>query len=324
MLSPRLWPSPDVVVMPRSAWKEAASNHRQRVLRLLGRSEDGHSKANENSSRRHPVLGFLYEYYHFKPSTILSWTPGLLPHPLLLQDALPPYETVLTAGKRRDSGVSVIRRKGGVVVRLQRQGGEGEVVGTMFVPLGDNGGVTPTPASRHRQALEQGREVLRATLERPPGLHCFGVHEWALMYWKGGQLGPKGLGQGPGGGLGQGPGRADRVGPRGGTVAKDSRTAEEGVESVPKVLYEQAGSYESLPLRLSQVEINDFVESRLPLQCTHWDAYRFFALDALPLNTPRLTSQDQVAFEQPGCIHTNGDLLKWALKVRRTLGVMRC
>jgi hypothetical protein len=105
-------------------------------------------------------------------------------------------------------------------------------------------------------------------------------------------------------------------------VAKDSRTAKEAGESAPKVLYEQAGSYGSLPLRLSQAEINAFVESRLPLQCTHWDAYRFFSLDALPLNTPRLTSQDQVAFEQPGCIHTNGDLLKWALKVRPTLSVM--
>jgi hypothetical protein len=98
----------------------------------------------------------------------------------------------------------------------------------------------------------------------------------------------------------------------------DSKAVEEEGEEVaaaPRVLYERHGDYESLPLRLGQAEINAFVEARLPLQCTHWDAYRFFALDALPLNDPILTAQDQVRFEQPGCIHTNGDLLKWALKV---------
>ena len=70
---------------------------------------------------------------------------------------------------------------------------------------------------------------------------------------------------------------------------------------------------ESVPLRLSQAEIDHLVSSR-PICCTHFDAFRFFAPEAAPLNrlSPTLDSREE--YEQPGCIHANMDLYKWAYK----------
>lgn len=66
-------------------------------------------------------------------------------------------------------------------------------------------------------------------------------------------------------------------------------------------------------LRLSSEDIASFVESR-PIRCTHYDAYRFFTPSARPLNQLKPTLDDRPTQEQPGCIHANMDLYKWAFK----------
>lgn len=76
---------------------------------------------------------------------------------------------------------------------------------------------------------------------------------------------------------------------------------------------------DSLPLRISQTTLNGFVESR-PIRCTHYDAFRFFAPEARPLNVwgqdlSEARSHGQLAHEQPGCLHANMDLFKWAVKL---------
>jgi hypothetical protein len=67
------------------------------------------------------------------------------------------------------------------------------------------------------------------------------------------------------------------------------------------------------PLRLPQEEIDALVEAR-PIRCSHFDAFRFFHTDALPLNRLQPTLMGRPEFEQPGCIHANMDLYKWAFK----------
>lgn len=67
------------------------------------------------------------------------------------------------------------------------------------------------------------------------------------------------------------------------------------------------------PLRLSQAEIDALVESR-PLLCSHFDAFRFFAPQAQPMNRFQPTLDGRPENEQPGCIHANMDLYKWAFK----------
>lgn len=68
------------------------------------------------------------------------------------------------------------------------------------------------------------------------------------------------------------------------------------------------------PLRLTPDEIADVVTDIGP-RCTHFDAFRFFTDAARPLNPLQLTRDDQVAHEQPGCLHATMDLYKWAYKL---------
>ena len=75
----------------------------------------------------------------------------------------------------------------------------------------------------------------------------------------------------------------------------------------------------ALPLRVSQSQIDRLVESR-SIVCTHFDAYRFFAHQAQPLNRIRPTLEARTDLEQPGCIHANMDLYKWAYKSMPWIG----
>ncbi len=73
------------------------------------------------------------------------------------------------------------------------------------------------------------------------------------------------------------------------------------------------------PLRLTQTEIDALVESRL-IACTHHDAFRFFSKQALPLNRIQPTLDTRHENEQPGCVHANMDLYKWAAKSMPWIG----
>jgi hypothetical protein len=73
------------------------------------------------------------------------------------------------------------------------------------------------------------------------------------------------------------------------------------------------------PLRLPPGELADVVEDR-GVRCSHFDAYRFFTAPARPLNLLRPTRDTQVEHEQPGCLHTNMDLYKWAYKLSPLTG----
>lgn len=68
------------------------------------------------------------------------------------------------------------------------------------------------------------------------------------------------------------------------------------------------------PLRLGGTGTDDVVEAN-PIRCSHFDAYRFFTEPARPLNTVTPSRDGQVDLEQPGCLHANMDLYKWAYKL---------
>jgi hypothetical protein len=72
--------------------------------------------------------------------------------------------------------------------------------------------------------------------------------------------------------------------------------------------------HQGYELRLSEREIADFVESQ-NICCSHYDAYRFFTPEAAPFNTLRPSLETRLQMEQPGCLHANMDLYKWAYKL---------
>lgn len=73
--------------------------------------------------------------------------------------------------------------------------------------------------------------------------------------------------------------------------------------------------HEQFPLRLQKSEIKALVEAN-PVSCTHFDAFRFFTPPARPLNAYTLSRDTMQEMEQPGCLHTNMDLYKWAYKMQ--------
>lgn len=76
---------------------------------------------------------------------------------------------------------------------------------------------------------------------------------------------------------------------------------------------------ERAPLRLPDRELAEFVESQT-LACSHFDATRFFTPAATPRNRLQPTLETREDFEQPGCIHANMDLYKWAFKAMPWIG----
>jgi hypothetical protein len=68
------------------------------------------------------------------------------------------------------------------------------------------------------------------------------------------------------------------------------------------------------PLRLSAQDGALLVEER-GVRCSHFDAFRFFTAPARPLNVLQPTRESQHDLEQPGCLHANMDLYKWAYKL---------
>lgn len=73
------------------------------------------------------------------------------------------------------------------------------------------------------------------------------------------------------------------------------------------------------PLRLPQKEIDALVEARA-ICCSHHDAFRFFASEARPMNRLQPSLESRVEQEQPGCVHANMDLYKWAAKSMPWIG----
>lgn len=75
----------------------------------------------------------------------------------------------------------------------------------------------------------------------------------------------------------------------------------------------------TLSLRLTQPEIDGFVESRA-ICCSHHDAFRFFAKAARAFNHLQPSLETRADFEQPACLHANMDLYKWAAKAMPWIG----
>lgn len=70
------------------------------------------------------------------------------------------------------------------------------------------------------------------------------------------------------------------------------------------------------PLRLGAAGTDAVVEDGARsgvLRCTHYDAFRFYAGAARPLNATQPTRATQVDLEQPGCLHAGMDLYRHAM-----------
>jgi hypothetical protein len=72
--------------------------------------------------------------------------------------------------------------------------------------------------------------------------------------------------------------------------------------------------HEYLQLRLGSAGTDKVVEDNR-IRCSHFDAFRFYTPDAAPRNELAPSRENQRDLEQPGCLHANMDLYKWAYKL---------
>jgi len=98
------------------------------------------------------------------------------------------------------------------------------------------------------------------------------------------------------------------------TAARPPRLGCFGLHEWAMVYRSDAPRHGQVPLRLGAAGTDAVVES-LPVHCTHHDAFRFFTEPARPLNALQPARSEQVANEQPGCLHATMDLYKWAYKL---------
>jgi hypothetical protein len=99
------------------------------------------------------------------------------------------------------------------------------------------------------------------------------------------------------------------------TAARPPSTGCFGLHEWAMVYREPAGAHRHpLPLRLGEAGTDAVVEAH-PLRCSHVDAFRFFTAPARARTRVHPTRETQPLLEQPGCLHANMDLLKWALKL---------
>ena len=131
-------------VLDSSAWRPAAAAHRDRVLALLG------GRTPEAIDLAHPVYNFLLKYYSFDRKVLLKYSPGAGP---------------------------TLRGVGVTEPHLWMGRGYAPA------PNGGAGCMDPSlckPSVRRSARTTAG--VLRRTAGRAPQLHCFGLHEWCMLY----------------------------------------------------------------------------------------------------------------------------------------------
>ncbi|WP_218713764.1 3-methyladenine DNA glycosylase [Arthrobacter sp. BF1] len=104
------------------------------------------------------------------------------------------------------------------------------------------------------------------------------------------------------------------------TAARPAQFGCFGLHEWAMVYQQEANAvrHEYLELRLGSAGTDRTVEENR-IRCTHFDAYRFYTPQASGLNELRPTRENQRDLEQPGCLHANMDLYKWAYKLSPAL-----
>ncbi|RKT56532.1 3-methyladenine DNA glycosylase [Saccharothrix australiensis] len=98
------------------------------------------------------------------------------------------------------------------------------------------------------------------------------------------------------------------------TAARPPRLGCFGLHEWAMVYRSDRVRHEAWPLRLGGAGTDAVVEANR-IQCSHFDAFRFFTPEARPRNAVQPTRATQVALEQPGCLHVSMDLFKWCYKL---------
>ena len=125
-------------VLAQDEWEPRRSAHRARLEKWTIPHLDRRSRG-----IKHPVEDFLFEYYPFSVSKLLTWHPGI--------------GVTLTGDVSSFTSPAYIASDSGVTVDV-------------------------SPIHKNRGRLDVAIRILEGTKGRPAQLGCFGLHEWAMVY----------------------------------------------------------------------------------------------------------------------------------------------
>ncbi|NND71393.1 MAG: 3-methyladenine DNA glycosylase [Rhodothermales bacterium] len=128
-------------IVKKSDWKNSAAGHRNVLEPIILPYLDERSRGIKN-----PVVDFLFEYYSFRPTDLLKWSPGI--------------------------GVSLEGQAGDL--NLDRRFVQSDASGLRI-------STTSFPA-RRITGLKWVVSLLAKTESREPMFGCHGLHEWAMVY----------------------------------------------------------------------------------------------------------------------------------------------
>lgn len=297
-----------LIRIPQSIWRQASHRHQEHIHRMLApgltawdnplnsglqRNHPHPNSANDDSIRaldpRHPIYNFLIEYYGLKgvkgPRRLARWSPS---PGILLQDETTKIESLeqldelsslYTAG-----GTSSKTSNIGVVLEDVVEDDFADNLHIRGASIEENGDVIYSPSLYFGKG-DESRSKDNTRLAAP-FLWYRSILEQTIS--------------------------SEPILHCYGLHEWAMQYQPENAPPPPSAQYQK-----HLPLRVSRKIINDTVE-RKGISCTHVDALRFFAQDALPLNHfgGPLERNDQVRLEQSGCVHAHMDLLKMALKLQ--------
>lgn len=127
-------------ILSADEWRHRQSEHLSMLTPVLDPYLEERSRQIKN-----PVLDFLFEYYHFRPTHLLRWTPGL--------------------GK----GLISNDHKLPEISELEIQNELAYLNPDRF------------PSNRIG-SIKWISEFLKESAEKKPSFGCFGIHEWAMVY----------------------------------------------------------------------------------------------------------------------------------------------
>jgi hypothetical protein len=130
----------EVAVLDEQQWRARQARHEARVAPFVAAHRERRLRG-----EKHPVWDFLFEYYSFKPTHLMRWSPG----------------------------VQVLVRGGGRDFEACKEfsiEGDDAILRAQDYPL------------RRCEMLCSTLEILRSTASRAPQHGCLGLHEWAMVY----------------------------------------------------------------------------------------------------------------------------------------------
>jgi hypothetical protein len=279
--------------VPRFIWKENAYNYQAQLKNVIY-PHGSSANASLHAVKINPIYNFLHFYYDFSVQYLSKYSSG--------------FNCMLEDVYHSDIDNNVLHSSFLISDASSEESPPASVKGNCYYSLHSFQDYLLQHNGRYRNAdLFFNYQILKNTSKKSPFYGCFGFHEWAMLY----------------SGKKKEPEQSDIMHHNSGEATDEFVAAlmkKETDEIIAKVKKQKKSkskfSHQELPLRVSQSIIDNIVETKGTLKCTHFDALRFFRHSSHELNViPKIQRIDQPIYDQPGCIHVNMDLFRSAFQL---------